>query len=189
MKITLIRHGETAYNHRGLIQGLTDNPLNEQGVEQAIAAGKYLKKHGYHFDHIYSSPLSRAKRTAEEIAKQLDFKGEIQLDKRFVERDFGEYEGQEAKPILPHIYDDLPGDYEHHEAIETRVMNAIQDCIKNGGKHILIVCHAHVIKSVLVKLDEEFTYYNFLVNTSINNLEYIDGKLVVKAINVNEHLD
>jgi probable phosphoglycerate mutase len=60
---TVIRHGETAANRNGVIQGQTDVPLSPEGEKQARLLGRRWR--GKHFDAVYSSDLSRALRTAE----------------------------------------------------------------------------------------------------------------------------
>ena len=64
--IYFVRHGQTAANATGVIQGQTDVLLDETGLAQAKLVGARLKKH--HFDAIYSSDLTRAMVTAREIA-------------------------------------------------------------------------------------------------------------------------
>lgn len=91
MRIGFIRHGETAWNARGLLQGLTDVPLNERGRDQARGAAKLLVGAGW--DRIYSSPLGRAFETAETIAAAVGLDRPGLLD-GFVEREFGVMEGE-----------------------------------------------------------------------------------------------
>ena len=64
--VYFVRHGQTAANATGVIQGQTDVLLDETGLAQAKLVGARLKKH--HFDAIYSSDLTRAMVTAREIA-------------------------------------------------------------------------------------------------------------------------
>jgi broad specificity phosphatase PhoE len=63
--IYLIRHGETDWNRRGIYQGTTDAPLNAAGRAQAEALGEQLR--GVDFDAGYTSPLRRARATAEAV--------------------------------------------------------------------------------------------------------------------------
>ena len=62
LKLYLVRHGETLWNQENRVLGRTDIPLNERGIAQAQALGTKLAD--VHFDHVYCSPLSRAKETA-----------------------------------------------------------------------------------------------------------------------------
>lgn len=65
MDIYLIRHGETDWNKEKKLQGVTDIPLNAYGIELAEKTAEGLKD--VPFDRIYTSPLIRAKKTAEII--------------------------------------------------------------------------------------------------------------------------
>ena len=63
----LIRHGETGGNYEGRFQGIIDNPLNEYGIRQAKMLGEAFSLSK--IDVLYTSPLQRAKKTAEIIAE------------------------------------------------------------------------------------------------------------------------
>ena len=68
MKIYIIRHGETELNKQGLMQGITDAPLNASGREIAEISGRNMR--GIRFDACVSSPLCRARETAEIILRE-----------------------------------------------------------------------------------------------------------------------
>lgn len=89
MVIYLIRHGETDWNTKRLLQGSTDIPLNQSGVEVARQTAEGLKD--VKFDLIFTSPLKRAVETAEIIRG--DRKIPIILEERLQEIGFGPYEG------------------------------------------------------------------------------------------------
>lgn len=61
-RVYLVRHGETEWNRRGLLQGTANVPLSAQGLAQAAQLAAELR--GVHFDAAYSSPLDRARTTA-----------------------------------------------------------------------------------------------------------------------------
>lgn len=63
----LVRHGQTELNVQNILQGWQDSPLTERGREQALATRAAFAARGLAFDHVYSSPLGRARRTAELI--------------------------------------------------------------------------------------------------------------------------
>ena len=63
----LVRHGQTELNVQNILQGWQDSPLTEHGREQALGTRAAFEARGVAFDHVYSSPLGRARRTAELI--------------------------------------------------------------------------------------------------------------------------
>jgi len=67
-KFIVVRHGETAWNAEGRIQGHLDSPLNEEGLAQALLVGERLGHEP--FDHLYCSDLGRALETAQPIAER-----------------------------------------------------------------------------------------------------------------------
>ena len=68
--IYIVRHGQTEMNHRKVLQGRSDDPLDEIGFAQAQAAAEKLM--GIRFDRVYTSPLKRAIQTARIIAPYVD---------------------------------------------------------------------------------------------------------------------
>jgi broad specificity phosphatase PhoE len=85
-KLWLLRHGETEWSLSGQYTGLTDLPLTADGEEQARSARPALL--GNHFDLVLTSPLQRARRTAE-LAGYPD----AEVEPNAVEWDYGDYEG------------------------------------------------------------------------------------------------
>lgn len=85
-----VRHGETDWNKRGIYQGSSDIPLNDAGIEQAHMIARLLKNEP--IAHIVTSPLIRAKQTAEIIAEHLG-KPITTIDE-LKELSLGEKEGQ-----------------------------------------------------------------------------------------------
>lgn len=91
----LIRHGETVDNIAGVYAGITDSALTNHGVQQGIRLGQWFAKHDVVFTHFFSSDLSRAHKTAENVRKsQLTGEDapEIVLSSDLREQDFGFYE-------------------------------------------------------------------------------------------------
>lgn len=94
--ICLLRHGETAYNAEGnKYCGRTDIPLTEKGIAQANRMQELLKD--FQFDAVFSSPLQRAKTTAEIASGRKD---DVQVDDRLIEVNFGEWEGKTSDEFI-----------------------------------------------------------------------------------------
>ncbi len=106
--IYIMRHGETEYNKSHVHQGQEfDDPLNDNGKEQAKKTGMYFKKYRMsdgQFDCIISSPLLRAKQTASIIKKTIGFPGDITYIDDLVERKKGELDGKNRDDPLRKEY-------------------------------------------------------------------------------------
>ena len=90
MNIYLLRHGETDWNLEGRLQGHEDIGMNQNGINQIEKAAEVLAGCMQNVDVIISSPLSRARKSAEIVAGRLDYKKEdIVTDPLFIERGFG----------------------------------------------------------------------------------------------------
>jgi probable phosphoglycerate mutase len=100
----IVRHGESADNASGdRYSGITDSPLTKQGLQQAEDVGHFLEEE--HIDRIYTSPMKRAIETARII--QSITGGEIIIDRRLREMDYGEWEGltrEEVSQRWPELY-------------------------------------------------------------------------------------
>jgi len=101
--LTVIRHGQTDWNAKELLQGRTDIPLNFIGREQSRLAGIWLKDEVY--DKVYVSPLSRAIETAKILLEnqghdQDKIVDQIVVDQDLTEREFGVFEGKPFKDLV-----------------------------------------------------------------------------------------
>lgn len=180
MKILLVRHGQTNINKEKRIQGRTNNPLNDDGIKQAHIIGRFLKSKNFKFDSAYSSSLSRAYKTGEIVLSYLKNPTSIIVDDNFIERDFGPFEGQLAAPVIE-IIQSIPNfskeGFEDNKKLEKRVLSGIKQIYqKEKGKNVILFCHSHVIKPLLIAVDKEkFNYSTFLENGSSHLFSY-DGK-------------
>ena len=144
MNLYLIRHGETVDNVAGLYAGTRDSALTNHGVEQTERLGQYFARNNVKFTHVFSSPLSRASKTAKAIADtqprsaasgedSTAKKIEIVKVEELIERDFGYYEGRpfssraEPKVLEGEAHNEkhksIPGfvDVESKESMATRI--------------------------------------------------------------------
>lgn len=167
MNIYITRHGETDWNKLWKLQGRTEIPLNAKGEEQALKTGENMKKAGIVFDRVYTSPLSRAVKTAILISG-FDEKNIIK-DNRIIEFSFGKAEGttpEERKNIkelvafndffeAPQNYKAAP-DAESFESVLKRTGDFLENEIKPlEGKcnNILITTHGGTLQSLLLHID------------------------------------
>lgn len=158
MDIYLLRHGETDWNRKGLLQGHTDIPLNERGREQVDDTVRRLRGLGVRMDAIVSSPLRRARESAEIAAHRLDFPEErIVVEDLLIERGFGEGEGmslQEMKERYPDS--DCPG-MESGEELVKRAGQAFQKItsVYCDAERILLAAHGAVLFALLEAVSKE----------------------------------
>lgn len=155
-RICLVRHGETAWNAEGRVQGQVDAPLNELGVAQARALERALASE--RFDAVYSSDLSRARDTAEPLARQLGLP--VRLDAALRERHYGMFETltyAEVKQRFPADYARFAArepdyDFVSGESLRNFFARSIA-CVaalaaRHAGESILVVTHGGVLEMV-----------------------------------------
>jgi len=148
-KLVLLRHGETEWSRTGRHTGRTDIPLTPHGEALASAAGELVR--GYDFRLILSSPLERARRTAELAGLHAD------IDPLLVEWDYGGYEGRTTKDIRAELgYDwtafehgvirgETPGEtVEEVAARASRVLTRVLPAMAEGD--VALVAHGHYLR-------------------------------------------
>lgn len=187
-QVCLVRHGETDWNKQGKVQGRTDIPLNETGVGQAEQAANHLEKEKW--DVLVSSPLKRAKRTAEIIAEAAGIDRIIEMDE-FVERDNRETAGMRIADVQTMFPDrKIPG-RELDKALQERGLRGLQLLLQQyPGQRILVVAHGGIINAILSSLSngEIGTGKTSLKNTSLTRLRYAACEWKIEAVNVVAHL-
>lgn len=187
MILAMVRHGQTNSNINQIIQGRTNNPLNEDGKLEAYKLANILKLQNKKFDSFISSPLSRALETALILTKEFDHHKPIHVVQNFVERNFYHLEGKPVEVGMPLVRQKgytYPG-YEDDEKIINRVVNATLKLEKTyQDQEVLCVAHSHVIKSLLVYIDPiKYQFSNYLVN----NCEVIYFKLKNQKLSFISH--
>ena len=147
-----IRHGQTDWNLEKRMQGHTDIPLNQVGLEQAERAADLFEK--IRIDVIISSPLSRAYKTAEAIAKRKGL--EIIAEPLLKERHFGKFDGRTIFEVfdehgLPHtssISAILPSCAEQWHETRERSLNVVIDYLNKHEGNVLFVSHGAVFRAL-----------------------------------------
>jgi len=102
--LILVRHGRTAWNKEERFRGRTDLPLDEMGLRQADAVGRRIAER-YHPTAMYTSPLLRARQTAEGICRQVGLTA--RPDQGLLDLDYGALSGlsmPEAEERFPSLY-------------------------------------------------------------------------------------
>jgi broad specificity phosphatase PhoE len=162
MAIWLVRHGETEWSISGQHTGSTDIPLTPEGRLQAWAIGRLLA--GRRFDHMFSSPMLRARETA----RLAGFGERIRVHEGLIEYDYGEFEGlttgqiRATHPGWRLFRDGCPGG-ETPEQMAERVDAVIEELRELGGNSLLFG-HGHCFRSLAVRfLDLPIRYASNLL--------------------------
>lgn len=179
----IVRHGETEWNVKGLLQGHKDIPLNETGRKQAQELRKLLDK--IKFTKSFSSDLLRAKETAEIIV--LGKKIAIETTKILRERKFGKYEGRywrvdkEYKRLIDDFqklsqeekYKSKPyKETESDEELMSKLIPFLREIsVAYPDKNVLITTHGGTMRAFLTHLG--WATYENLPPGSISNTAYV----------------
>jgi phosphoserine phosphatase len=162
-RILLVRHGQTEWNLPNVerYRGRVDVPLNEEGVRQAEATGRRIAAE-WPVAAVYSSPLTRALRTAQEIARH--FKLEVQPHNGLIDINLGQWQGltvNEVRQQWPDVYDAwrsaphtarIP-DGETLAQLRARGADAIRDIVaRHPGQTIAAVAHTAINHSILLAM-------------------------------------
>lgn len=140
-RLYFIRHGESQGNERRIFTGRLDLPLNELGRAQAKLAAEQAKTLA--IDRIISSPLVRARQTAEIIASNIDYpKQNIILSELLMERDYGDLHGKTYAAADGLDYETVPN-IETTPQLVQRATRAIE-FLKQQPGNILVVAHGTI---------------------------------------------
>ncbi len=158
-RIILVRHGHTEWNRVERFRGRADVPLDETGVQQAEAAGRRVAAE-WTPAAVYSSPLSRAVRTAETIARHFNLP--VEVSAALVDIDYGEWQGLTPDEVrarwpgeLASWYDrpqavHIPGG-ETLEALRARGLAAVRALAeRHAGQTIVLVAHTAINRAILL---------------------------------------
>ena len=152
MKLWLVRHGQTDLNRKRLMQGRSDEPLNETGIRQAQEAARLTS--GVTFDAVYASPLQRAVKTASLISGWDPEK--IIIDDRLIETDFGKYEKRPFRLLgpfmwlywlLPEVFP-APPTVERIDQMTARSSSFLKELERHPAENVLVSCHGGIIRAL-----------------------------------------
>jgi probable phosphoglycerate mutase len=146
-RILVVRHGETAWSLAGLHTGRTDVPLTPDGEARARGVARVLE--GWHPELVLSSPLLRARRTAELAGLTPE------TDPGLLEWDYGVYEGRTTTEIRSttgdpgwSVWDSPTGIGESLDDVAVRADGVLARCrplLESGGE-VVLVAHSHLLR-------------------------------------------
>ena len=198
-KLLLVRHGRTAWNAAGRIQGQLDIALDELGGQQARQVAERVQS--FHLDAIYTSPLQRARETAEAIGTRLNLP--VTGDDRLMEYQFGVVSGltweelvaqhpELAKRWVDDAWTVPIAGSEGRVNFAARVKAVMDDLIaRHPDQHVAVVAHGGTFNVYLAKmlgLDLKRRHPFHFGNTSLSSVEVKNGVFSVHFLNDTCHL-
>jgi len=161
--ISFVRHGETAHNSQGRLQGRADLALSERGVGQAVRLASRFGSAT--IANVLSSPLLRARQTAAAIAEVSGCP--VEVDDRLIELDYGEWDGRPLAEIPSETWSAwradpnfCPPGGESLVAVTARVESFCRDWLASDGR-VVAVSHVSPIKAAVgwaLGVDERATW-------------------------------
>ena len=158
--LTLLRHGESEGNAIDIVQGKSDYPLTAKGIQQARTLAALWQTiqasfDGPLFETVITSPLTRARQTAEIVAGALNLP--VELDPIWIERGFGSLDGWPITDILKltppvdfhHPYEPPGEGGESSVDLFLRASQALRSVLKRQAGRYLIVSHGAILNMVV----------------------------------------
>ena len=146
-KLYLLRHGQTEFNVKKLVQGRCDSPLTDLGRQQAGMAAAWLKAHNVVPDKVVSSPLGRAMATASLVATELlGADADVEPCEGIIERCYGTFEEGPHDALPTDVWDPgealVPYGGEGSRALQTRMVATLTNIMgADGIETLLAVSH------------------------------------------------
>jgi broad specificity phosphatase PhoE len=196
----LLRHGQTALSVERRFAGRGDVPLTETGRRQAAAAGSALAARGG-VELIVTSPLGRARRTAEAVAERTG--AGLLVDDGLAETDFGEWEGlsfaeagtQWPGELAAWLADAefAPPGGESFAAVAVRVDAALDRLLAaHRGKTVVVVSHVTPIKTIVCRALLAPPAALFRMHLDVASISEADwfanGPALLRSLNDTAHL-
>lgn len=146
-RLYLLRHGQTEFNVKKLVQGRCDSPLTDLGRQQARAAAAWLKTHNVAPDKVASSPLGRAMDTAQLVACELlGPDAAVEPCEGIIERCYGTFEEGPHDALPTDVWepgeDLVPYGGEGSRVLQERMVDALTNLMSAEGiETLLAVSH------------------------------------------------
>ncbi len=183
-RLILVRHGQTEWNKQIRFQGIADIPLDDEGMRQAEFLSQRIAS--WPPDVIYTSPLNRAKSTAQIISRQFDIQPIIVPE--LIEVNFGIWEGVSI-PQLEHDdpeaitrwkadpFFNVPEGGESWPEICERLSRAMNAIISAGHERVIVVAHGGVMRvliAMILGIDPHKAWNVEASNCGMTGIEIVD---------------
>ncbi|MBM44989.1 MAG: hypothetical protein CL458_01915 [Acidimicrobiaceae bacterium] len=187
--LIIVRHGRTAANAKGLLQGRVDNPLDSQGLQQAERIKGALGS----VDVVISSPLQRAIQTAEPLGLP------YRVDERWIELDYGEWDEKPVSEITKEQWTRWRNDStfappggESLDGLDRRVGEACEELLPEAEDlNIAIFTHVSPIKSAVswvLGAEKQISWSLNVGQAQITRIAIRQGRPVLVSFNETWHL-
>jgi broad specificity phosphatase PhoE len=189
--ILLVRHGQTAANAAGLLLGRADPPLTDLGRLQAAASAAALAG----VTRVVTSPLCRARQTAEAFGPGVA----LEVDERWTELDYGEFEGRPVKDVPNSTWQRWrrdasysPPGGESLAALGRRVRDACEELTSDDrDDDVAVISHVSPIKAAIawaLGVDDTVAWRMFLDQASISRVAIGANGPSLRSYNETHHL-
>ena len=182
-KLYLLRHGQTEFNVKKLVQGRCDSPLTDLGRQQAGMAAAWLKDHDVVPDKVVSSPLGRAMDTADLVATELlGQNASVEPCEGIIERCYGTFEEGPHDALPTDVWDPgedlVPYGGEGSQALRARMVNTLTNLISaEDTKTLLAVSHGSASRQFIkAAAPADFKLPTKLPNCAIMIFDFAEEK-------------
>ena len=187
--LLIVRHGRTVANASGLLQGRVDNPLDVVGRQQAHEISLALGT----VDIVVSSPLQRARETAEPLGLPL------RLDERWIELDYGEWDELPITEVTADQWTQWRSDStfappggESLAELDQRVAEAFNDLLAEAAElNVAVFTHVSPIKSAMawaLGVEEQISWRLQVGQAQISRIAVREGRPLLTSFNETSHL-
>lgn len=187
--LLLVRHGRTLANAQGRLVGRSDVALDEAGRLQAEATAALLGQ----VDRVVSSPLERARQTAAAFGMP------VEIDERWVELDYGEWDGRQVREVEPFEWarwqsdlDFTPPGGESLRAVGQRVREACTELAEQAvDQRIVVVTHVSPLKAAIawaLGVGDDTSWRCFVSPGSVSRIRITSAGPTLVSFNESAHL-
>lgn len=182
-RLYLLRHGQTEFNVKKLVQGRCDSPLTDLGRQQAGMAATWIKSHNVVPDKVVSSPLGRAMDTARLVATELlGPDAAVEPCEGIIERCYGSFEEGSHDALPTDVWDPgedlVPFGGEGSRALQERMVGTLTNIMgADGIETLLAVSHGSASRQFIkCAAPEGFELPTKLPNCAIMIFDFDDTR-------------